>query len=348
MPASRQPHRVTQLPNVFGLASSSAEVTVVVPCYNVEPYVKRALDSALAQAYRDFHIYAVDDGSTDGTLAALQTYSEHCCIVSQQHMGAAAARNRAIQMSSSPFIAFLDADDEWLPHKLECQLSLLKQNPDLGLVCSLCAAHEPGKQMHSIFLAHLPGSGMLFQQLVRDCFVFTPTVVVRRQCLEDVGIFNESLKVSEDFNLWLRIASRWKIALLPDVLAVTHERPGSLSATISPEERLSIGVAALEDVRSRCSDVLSTAEAQALRVALAQRFYFLGSFLLSDGAAARSRSKFVSALKFQPTHWRAVTKLGLSFLPFHTHELLAHLRKTPATIPSRASTPLVSRDTSSL
>ena len=291
------------------------EVAVVVPCYNVEGYLQRALDSAFAQTFKDFHIYAVNDSSTDRTLEVLEANRRRCSFISQSHAGPAAARNRAIEMSQSDFIAFLDADDEWLPTKLECQMALLKKDPTLGLVCSLCSVSEPRHETAATFvLDGIPHSGQLFRYLARNCFVFTPTVVVRRSCLADVGLFNESLAVSEDFNLWLRIAARWRIACLPAVLAVIHKRSGSLSAVISPEERLRNGVAALEHVCAS-SPGLSRPEARALRAALSERVYFYGSHLLANGAKARSRHELASAFKLQPTRWRALGKLVLSFLP---------------------------------
>lgn len=291
------------------------EVAVIVPCYNVEGYLQRSLDSAFAQTFKDFHIYAVNDGSTDRTLEVLEANVRECSFVSQPHAGPGAARNRAIEMSQSPFIAFLDADDEWLPTKLERQIKLLKEDSTLGLVSSLCSVSEPGHETTATSAFNgIPHSGKLLRYLARSCFVFTPTVVVRRSCLADVGLFNESLAVSEDFNLWLRIAARWRIACLPAVLAVTHKRSGSLSVLISPEQRLRNGIAALEHVRAN-SPGLSRTEARALRSALSERVYFYGSHLLSAGANAPSRRELASAFKLQPTRWRALAKLVLSFLP---------------------------------
>lgn len=308
-------------------APMRSEVAVILPCYNVENYLQRALNSALSQSYSDFRIYAVNDGSTDRTVQILEANSHFCSFVTRPHGGPAAARNRAIQMSSSPFLAFLDADDEWLPQKLARQMALLKQDPALGLVCSLCSVRAPGTHGGAVFPAlNAPHSGRLFERLIRNCFIFTPTVVVRRSCLEDAGLFNESLLTSEDFNLWLRIAARWKIALLPEVLAITHKRRGSLSATIPPELRLGNGVAAIEDVRSRCPQ-LTAAEERALRAALAERLYFEGSYLLSRGAKAVARTKLAAARELQITHWRALAKLALSFLPAHACQSLAGLKR---------------------
>lgn len=303
-----------------------SEVTVIVPCYNVENYLQRALDSAFAQTYADFRVCAVDDGSTDGTAKILKKNAHRCSFVTQLNAGPAAARNGALRMSDSPFVAFLDADDEWLPHKLERQMELLKRDPSLGLVCCLCLVSEPGMRTPAAPNGqNLPLSGRLFEPLARTCFIFTPTVVIRRACLEEVGLFNESLAVSEDFNLWLRIAARWKIAFLPEALAITHKRPQSLSATISSEERLKTGILALEHVQAVCLQ-LSASESRALRAALADRFYFHGSYLLSSGTKRRSRNSLASAIRLRPTHWRAFAKLALSFLPARAFQFVAGLK----------------------
>lgn len=305
---------------VFSLPQIRSEVDVILPCYNVRPYLLRALDSVSSQTYTACRVYAVDDGSTDGTAEILKHNAHRCTFVCQPRHGAAAARNRAIRMSDNPFVAFLDADDEWFPDKLQRQICVLKENPALGLVCSLCAfGHGP---QHSAGMAiQLGQSGRLFLPILLDCFVFTPTVVVRRQCLEEVGLFNESLTVSEDFNLWLRIAARWQIALLPEVLAVTHSRQGNLSLTTPAEQRARDGVFALDHVRRSCSR-LAKSESRALRRALAERHYTYGSLLLSSGAVSASRRQFIAALKLDLGGWKSIAKLGLSLFPADARKLL--------------------------
>lgn len=309
-------------------APNRSEVAIVVPCYNAELHLERALDSVFAQTYRDFRVFAVDDCSSDATLEILRGYRQ-CSVTSlETRMGPSAARNQGIRASQSPFVAFLDADDEWLPRKLERQLAVLKENPGVGMICSHCAHRSQGDRAIALFgETTKPQYGNLFEQLVRRCFVFTPTVIVRRECLEDVGLFNENLRVSEDYNLWLRIAAKWPIALLPEVLAVAHARLGGLSLSTSAEERFSNGVAALEDVRSRCSN-LSAGEFRALQSTLAERTYCHGAYLLANGAAHRSREKFTAALKLQSTHLRAMVKLGLSFLPANLSKSLLRFGRT--------------------
>ena len=194
------------------------------------------------------------------------------------------------------------------------------------MVCSHCLISEAGgKEDRHMVVDNVPHNGRLFKHLVRNCFVFTPSVVVRRRCLQEIGLFHEALPVSEDFNLWLRIAARWDIAIVPAVFAIVNKRPGSLSLTISSEERLRSGVAALEHVRSSCPN-LSLVEQHALRLALAERIYCYGSHLLSTGAQSASRQHLSSVLKLQSTHWRALAKLTLSYLPGEIYCSLARLK----------------------
>jgi glycosyltransferase involved in cell wall biosynthesis len=290
-------------------------VAVVVPCYNAANTLARALDSVLAQTYTNVRLYVVDDGSTDGTPSILQRYSRYGFCVRQAHLGQATARNCALSVSRERYIAFLDADDYWLPAKLELQIALLEQNPGVGLVCSDCETVEGREYVGSYFAnSGVPRTGKVFERLTRECFVFTPTVVVRRECLDQVGLFNESLAVSEDFELWLRIAAQWDIAVVPEVLAVREIRPEGLSVSTRPEIYLEHGIAALENVKAVCRG-LSRNEAHALQNAIAERTYIYGSHLLASGRRRESRTKLISVLQRRPADWRAWIKYGLTFLP---------------------------------
>jgi len=310
---------------VAGSAQIRHEVAVILPCYNAEGTVQRALDSVFRQTFRDFHIYAVDDGSTDQTLRILQANAQRCSSISQPHAGPAAARNRALRISKSRFIAFLDADDEWLPAKLERQIELLNKQPDIGLACSHYFLNESPNETPRLFPMQRPSAGQLFDSLARNCFISTPTVVIRRNCLDEVGLFRESLPVSEDFNLWLRIAARWRVSWLQEPLAIVHKHPLSLSGTVPDGERLRTGIVALQDVKASCGE-LSPSELNSLHLALAERFYFYGSFLLKTGEAHDSRSALSSALRFQPSHWRAMAKFALSYLPARLSRPLMSLK----------------------
>lgn len=302
------------------------EVAVIIPCYNSASSLARALDSALAQTHRDFRIYVIDDGSTDDTAAVLPSYSDRVITVPQPHSGQAAARNHGIRISSSPYIAFLDADDEWLPTKLERQLEILKGDPRIGMIYSDCLTSGTGPFAGSHFArVGPPASGRVFVPFLSSCNVFTPTVMVRRECLNDVGLFNESLPVCEDFNLWLRIAARWQVAVIPEALAIRHLQPGSLSRTTDVDLAVSSSIASFKHVL-QASPNLPENERAALRKTIANRHYEYGAYLIQNGKPGPCRQQMFEAIRWGRFDWRVAARIVLSFLP----RRVASLKRTPA------------------
>jgi glycosyltransferase involved in cell wall biosynthesis len=307
--------------------ASTCEVAVIIPCYNAASCLARALDSALAQTLRDSRIFVIDDGSTDETDAVLRPYASRIVRASQPHAGQAAARNHGIRMSNSPYVAFLDADDEWLPEKLERQIEILRRDPQVGLIYSDCSTSGTGPDAGSHFArVGTPPGGRVFERFLDSCNVFTPTAVVRRQCLEDVGMFNESLPVCEDFNLWLRIAAKWKVAVVPEVLAVRHRRAGSLSLTTDPVVSFDSSIASFMHVM-QASPNLYQSERHALRKAIANRHYHYGAHLLVEGDRAPARHHMLQAMRYGRFDWRVTAKFFLGFLPRRAFASLRKLRQ---------------------
>jgi glycosyltransferase involved in cell wall biosynthesis len=302
-----------------------SKVAVVVPTYNCAQYLTRALASVAAQTYQDFQLFVIDDGSTDNTEEIVTRF--RCVFEKQQHAGQAAARNRGISISSSRYVAFLDADDAWLPQKLERQIELLERRPEVGLVCCDCANGGSEALAGSHIEARTVPQDHVFEHLAQDCFIFTPTVVVRRECLEGFGSFNEALTVSEDFNLWLKIASRWKVGYIPERLAVRYVSPGSLSLTTRPEDACANSIAALEDVVRSCPQ-LNRQQQRAVDRELAIRYYDYGSFLLSAGRPRESRRNLLAAWRHRPRNWRAFAKYWGSFLPASLRNSFVTLHET--------------------
>lgn len=299
---------------------------MVIPCYNAAPFLARALDSVFAQSFRDFRVYVVDDGSIDDVEAALRPYAGRVSILRQAHLLQGAARNHAIRVSESPYVAFLDADDEWLPEKLDRQVDVLSRDPRLGMVYGDCTTSGSGPTSGSFFARNgTPAGGRIFERLLKNCDVYTPTVMVRRECLQDVGLFNESLAVGEDYNLWLRIAARWNVAVISEPLAIRHISPGSLSLTTTPDRALKAVIAAFEHVLEN-NPSLPTHERDALRKAIAMRYYYCGSYLLREGERAASRQHFLRALRYGSTDWRVFARIALGFLPHRIFSSLRELR----------------------
>jgi len=303
-------------------------VSVIIPTYNCASYLAAAIESVLAQTYRDFRIFVIDDGSTDATPEVMRPYVYHCVYIHQPNAGAAAARNRGIRESSSKYIAFLDADDLWHPTKLERQIQLLDLHPNVGLVCSDFSMTGNGQSVDSFFsTTRVPPDGRMFKHLLRNCIVFTSSVVVPRQVIEEAGMFNEFLPVCEDMNLWLRIASRWDIAAIREVLVSRRNRPEGLSATAGGTiVSLNHGLASLQHIESSCPH-LSRRNTRVLRRALALFYYKSGSSLLTDGKREPARAQLLRSLRYRSFQPLALAKLGGSLLPTAAFRFLARYYK---------------------
>ncbi|MCA9940788.1 MAG: glycosyltransferase family 2 protein [Anaerolineales bacterium] len=198
-------------------------VSVIIPAYNHAPYVRACVDSALAQTYTDREVIVVDDGSTDGTREILRDYGEAIHLILQPNRGTQAARNTAVRAASGEFIALLDSDDVWLPAKLEKQVAALERQPAAGLVYSLAYTIDAtGRRLNggNPTGVVLPEGADAFQELLRGDFMPALTVMIRRACLQEIGLFDETLIGSGDWDLWLRIAARYPVICVPEPLAL--------------------------------------------------------------------------------------------------------------------------------
>lgn len=198
------------------------KVSVVIATYNAGEYICQAIDSVLVQTYTDFEIIVVDDGSTDDTQDRVQAYDDRVVYVYQDNQERSAARNHGIRLSQGEYIAFLDADDYWNPDKLEKQIELLDVNPELGMVYCWMQSFSANESLPTIagqaFVA-IQDKLDTFQRLVLGTKSIPLCGIVRRQCLQDVGYFDEDIVVIEDWDLWLRVTLKYPIDFVPDVLA---------------------------------------------------------------------------------------------------------------------------------
>lgn len=227
------------------------KVSVVMPVYNMERYVRQAINSVLRQTFKDYEVIIVDDGSTDLSYDICSEFTDsRIRIIQQENRGVSGARNTGVEVSRGQYIAFLDPDDLWLPKKLEKHVAHLDSHPEVGISFSYSAfINEKGDPTG---LYQLPRyKGITPKQL----FCSNPvsngsTAVVRRAALVSsakVGIelpeverpFDEELKHIEDFELWNRIVllSSWKIAGIPKILTFYRLRDSSLSSNTRVQER---------------------------------------------------------------------------------------------------------------
>jgi glycosyltransferase involved in cell wall biosynthesis len=195
-------------------------VSVIIPTYNRAHFVREAIDSALAQTLPAAEVIVVDDGSSDDTPSTLAGYGNRIRAVRQQNGGVAAARNRGAALASGDLLAFLDADDVWLPHKLARQVQRFQSEPGIGLVhCGVVDVDKGGTALgeHRDGMEGWVASEMLlFQRPV--ILGGGSTGVVSRAAFEAVGGFDPHLPPSEDWDLCYRVACRYKVGFVPEVL----------------------------------------------------------------------------------------------------------------------------------
>lgn len=201
--------------------------SIIIPAYNAIKYLPETLESVLNQSFTDFEVLIINDGSYDNIIEwAAQIEDPRVKFISQKNQGVSAARNLGIENARGEYIAFLDADDLWDSTKLEKQLKLFQKNPDSGLIhTEMALIDEESKLLGRKFTSNVEGNAL--KQLLEQNTIVTSSVIVRRSCLETVGNFDNNLTSSEDWELWVRIASVYPIALIKEPLVFYRQHPNN-------------------------------------------------------------------------------------------------------------------------
>jgi glycosyltransferase involved in cell wall biosynthesis len=193
-------------------------ISVIIPTYNRAKLLPQAIESALVQTYPHYEIVIVDDGSTDETSEIIKPYINKVRFITQKNRGVSAARNRGIREAKGELIAFLDSDDLWLPNALRNKVQYLNMHPDTGLIHSdmLLLDEYGGTSGKSDPL--MTNTGECYLGLFAGNRIFTSSVIVRRNCLEKAGDFDESIRYAEDYDLWIRLARECRFAYCEESL----------------------------------------------------------------------------------------------------------------------------------
>ena len=213
-------------------ASQDPLISVVVPVYNTEKYLKKCLQSVADQTFKNFECIIVIDGSPDNSISIAEEFSQkdkRFFVQQKENGGLASARNLGMKKAKGEFISFLDSDDYWNPEKLERQIHILQKNSSVDLVFSHCYVKENEKPLY--LYGAKPFSGNPLELLHTNNVIGSgSSVIIRRKIFESIGGFNESLKSFEDLEYWFRIAInkfRFQDSSTPDVVII--RRKDSLS-----------------------------------------------------------------------------------------------------------------------
>jgi glycosyltransferase involved in cell wall biosynthesis len=216
------------------------KVSVIIPTYNRAQIVGEAINSVLSQSYDDFELIVIDDGSTDETKELVSSYIPRITYLYQGHQGVSAARNRGIASARGDYISFLDSDDLWLREKLSSQMRFMEPHPEY-LICYTDEIWIRKGVRVNPMNKHRKHSGMIFEQCLPLCIVSPSSVLIARKLLDEVGMFDETLEVCEDYDLWLRIAARYPIHFIEKPLIVKRGGHGDqLSKKLNSQDRFRI------------------------------------------------------------------------------------------------------------
>lgn len=197
-----------------------ARVSIIIPTFNREKKIARAISSIFYQTYPDYEVFIIDDGSTDNTKNKVAQFGDRLTYIAHSsNLGVSAARNTGIKISSAPLIAFLDSDDYWLPAKLAAQVAFFMKHAD-EMACQTEEVWIRRGRRVNPRQKHMKPSGDIFERSLKLCVVSPSAVMLKRSLLEKVGLFDEDLPACEDYDLWLRIGSHYPVHLIREPLVV--------------------------------------------------------------------------------------------------------------------------------
>lgn len=197
-------------------------ISVIIPLFNRKETISRAIDSVLGQTTSPCEIIVLDDGSTDDAALYIEMkYQEQLKVVRQKNRGVSAARNNGVSHCQGDYIAFLDSDDQWKPEKLEKQLQLHLDQPDLKISQTQESWIRNGTPV-KFHKRYRKPEGDIFDKSLELCTVSPSSVFMKRSLFEEYGGFDEAMPSCEDFDLWLRISSKEKVGLIDEALMVKY------------------------------------------------------------------------------------------------------------------------------
>jgi glycosyltransferase involved in cell wall biosynthesis len=289
-------------------------VSIVIPCYNAEPYIAATIRSVLAQDLPAMEIIVVDDGSSDRSLDVVREQFPAVRVVVQANQGVAAARNHGLSLARGEWVAFVDADDIWLPGKLKAQFDQMASipgcrmsytawqvwpsvvaEPDAGYLAQLAELASDSKRWSG-------ATGWIYPQLLLDCVVWTSTVLAQRSLFDEVGGFDTTLRIGEDYDLWLRASRVTPIHRVAHPYALYRTHPASITRSLPTDNyRARVIGRALAKWGMRSPDG-SVADKAAVRRLLAKSWSDYAGAHLQGGSLGEARRGGWTALRTDFRH----------------------------------------------
>lgn len=278
----------------------SASVSIVITSFNAGTLIGQTLESILAQTFQDIEVIVVDGGSTDNTLDIVSSYNKPVRLIAGQRLNKSAGRNVGIRSAEGQYIAFVDADDLWLPEKLMLQVNHLRRFREVLWVYSDCFVFDDqtGQNISTWSSRTRLYAGHILEPLLFDCIVPSPTPVIHRTVFNKVGLFDESLlrNECEDWDMWLRIAAAFPVGLIARPLARWRFHPESLT---SREDRQVMAEGVISTIKRALARNDHLPAVLRKRV-LAHCYFSMGCSLAGVGRCSEARTLFARALQQTP------------------------------------------------
>jgi glycosyltransferase involved in cell wall biosynthesis len=295
-------------------------ISVVIPVYNRSALIGQALDSIARQTLPVDEVVVVDDGSTDGTREAISRHSTPVRYIYQENQGPSAARNKGIKEARGEYIAFLDSDDLWVSRKNEVQVRHLLAHPEIDCLFGDMAnfsgdevtrqAEIKNPDFHRYLEQNCDKLDLLFEWLLKENVIPTPTVMVRRSVFNKVGFLDESLRLAEDYDLWLRLAAECHWGFDNEVLLYRRRHDSNLIGDWAKMNLALLRVLQTTGVRIASARNGGT---KCVTTRIRELNYNLGSYFLRTREFRRAHSYLLEAKESQFS-FRLAVKLALSAL----------------------------------
>jgi glycosyltransferase involved in cell wall biosynthesis len=281
-------------------------VSIVIPTYNRSRLLARAVKSVLNQTYRNFELIIVDDASTDNTEEVVNSFNDERIkyIRHEENKGEAAARNTGIKAAGCDYIASQDSDDEWLPEKLAKQMKLLGDSPpEVGVIYTGFWKMENNKRTYVPFSWVSQKNGDIHKELLYGNFIGSPVVLIKKECFDTAGLFDERLRNLVDWEMWLRISQHYHFRCVDEPLAVAHYDADNISSNYRTF------IEALESVLEKYYD-----EFTGNKKLLAKHYIDIGNLLMVNMEMQKGRNYLIKAIKTYPFNIKLLLVIVFSFL----------------------------------
>ena len=287
-------------------------VSVIIPTFNC-PFLSGAINSVLTQTYDNFEIIIIDDGSTDSTRDTVENYHSKVKYIFQENEGVSSARNTGIRASVGDYIAFLDADDVWLPTKLEDQFTIFNREHDIGFV--YCDNYFVNERLHPIsnYSRKSPLlEGDILMSFLLDYFLITSGLMVKKECFSSIGYFNKDYVVDEDFEFFVRLARHYRAGVVKKKLFLRRIFKKSLSRQ-DFQRNSTYDIQIFEEFISN-NKIFYRNNKKILNRRLADLYFIFGYRYLMRNKNFLALIKFIHALKYYP-QIKVIKNIFFCFIP---------------------------------